>query len=333
MNVLVTGGAGYIGSFIVSALHARGDRVVVLDDLSEGHRRAVRDADLVVGDIVDAGAVDRALEVADVEAVIHMAASAQVGESVRDPASYYENNLVKSIAFLNMIRSRGVEKMVFSSTAAVYGEPVSVPITESHPQVPTNPYGETKLAFERLLAWYARAFRFRSISLRYFNAAGGGLPAGTLGEHHDPETHLIPNVLKAALGHSPRVSLFGTDYPTEDGTCVRDYVHVMDLAEAHILALGKLDSLDGDEPFRVYNLGADRAASVREVIRVAEELVGSPVEVVEGPRRAGDPAVLIASSRLIKEELDWTPRFSDLRTIVETALAWHRSHPAGYGRS
>jgi UDP-glucose 4-epimerase len=222
--------------------------------------------------------------------------------------------------------------MVFSSTAAVYGEPVSVPITETHPLVPTNTYGETKLAFERLLGWYGRAYGFRSIALRYFNAAGGGLPAGSLGEDHDPETHLIPNVLRAALGKSGQVRLFGTDYPTEDGTCVRDYVHVMDLADAHILALEKLDALDPGSPSRSYNLGADQAVSVREVIRMAEELVGSPIRVSEEPRRPGDPAVLIASSRLIKEELGWTPRFSDLRTIVETALAWHRSHPGGYAR-
>jgi UDP-glucose 4-epimerase len=330
MNVLVTGGAGYIGSFIVSALRSRGDRVIVLDDLSEGHRRAVEGRDLVVGDIVDGDAVDRALALADVEAVIHMAAWAKVGDSMRDPAGYYENNVVKSLAFLNVLRSRGIDRMVFSSTAAVYGEPIAVPITEAHPLEPTNPYGETKLAFERLLQWYGSAYGFRSISLRYFNAAGGGLPAGSLGEDHDPETHLVPNVARAALGQIPHVRLFGTDYPTEDGTCVRDYVHVMDLAEAHILALEALSRLERRRPWQVYNLGADRAASVREVIRAAEEASGSAIRVVEEERRAGDPAVLIASSRLIKKDLGWNPRFSDLGTIVETALAWHRAHPRGY---
>ncbi len=331
MNVLVTGGAGYIGSFIVSALRSRGDRVIILDNLREGHRRAVEGRDLVVGDIVDTGAVDRALEMADIEAVIHMAASAQVGESMRDPAGYYENNVVKSIAFLNVLRARGIDRMVFSSTAAVYGEPISVPITEAHPLEPTNPYGETKLAFERLLGWYGRAYGFRAISLRYFNAAGGGLPAGSLGEDHEPETHLVPNVVRAALGQIPHVSLFGTDYPTEDGTCVRDYVHVMDLAEAHILALEALPGLDRERPFRAYNLGADHAVSVREVIKTAGDVAGSSIRVVEERRRPGDPAVLIASSRLIKRDLGWNPRFSDLRTIVETALAWHRAHPRGFG--
>lgn len=333
MNVLVTGGAGYVGSFIVTALRGRGDRVIVLDNLTEGHPESVGGDDLVVGDIVDPEAVDRALGLADIEAVIHMAGSAQVGESVRDPAAYYENNLVKSIAFLNMIRSRGIDRLVFSSTAAVYGEPISVPITESHPLDPTNPYGDSKLAFERLLRWFGKAYGFRSICLRYFNAAGGGLPAGSLGEDHDPETHLIPNVIGAALGRIDHVRLFGTDYPTEDGTCIRDYIHVMDLADAHILALKKLGTLEGEAPFRAYNLGADRAASVREVIGTAEELVGSKIDVVEEPRRPGDPAILIASSRLIKEELQWIPRFSDLRTIIETALAWHRAHPGGFGRS
>lgn len=331
MDVLVTGGAGYIGSFIVSLLRSRGDRVIILDDLSEGHRRAVGKTDLVVGDVVDPDAVDRALSLGDVKAAIHMAGSAQVGESMRDPASYYENNVIKSIAFLNLLRARGVGRMVFSSTAAVYGEPVSVPITEEHPTVPTNPYGATKLAFEQALRWYGHAFRFRSIALRYFNAAGGGLPAGTMGEDHAPETHLIPNVLRAAAGLADYVEIFGTDYPTEDGTCLRDYVHVLDLAEAHILALQALERPDPEAPFRAYNLGADRAASVREVIAVAEEVTGQPIRVLEGPRRPGDPAVLIASSQRLKKDLGWSPRFSDLKTIVDTAWAWHREHPRGYG--
>jgi UDP-glucose 4-epimerase len=331
VDVLVTGGAGYIGSFIVQLLRSRGDRVIVLDDLREGHRRAVAGAELVVGDIVDPHAVDQALALGDVRAAIHMAASALVGESMRDPAAYYENNVVKSLAFLNLLRARGVERMVFSSSAAVYGDPISVPITEAHPTAPTNPYGETKLAFERALAWYGEAFGFRSIALRYFNAAGGGLPAGTLGEDHDPETHLVANVMRAAVGAAPHVEVHGTDYPTADGTCVRDYVHVLDLAEAHVLALGALDGLPAGAPFRAYNLGADRAASVREVIAAAEDVVGRPIPVKEGPRRPGDPAVLVASSRRIQQELGWRPRFSDLGTILETAHAWHRAHPGGYG--
>jgi UDP-glucose 4-epimerase len=331
MDVLVTGGAGYIGSFIVRLLRSRGDRVIVLDDLVEGHRRAVGATDLVVGDIVDPEAVDRALSLGDVKAVIHMAARALVGESMRDPARYYENNVVKSIAFLNLIRARGIERMVFSSTAAVYGEPASVPITEEHPTIPTNPYGATKLAFEGALRWYGEAFGFRSIALRYFNAAGGGLPAGTMGEDHEPETHIIPNVCRAALGQAGHVEIFGTDYPTEDGTCLRDYIHVLDLAEAHLLALQALDRRDGGPPFRTYNLGADRAASVREVIAAAEEVNGGPIRVVESPRRPGDPAILIASSAKLKKDLGWEPRFSDMKTILDTAITWHREHPKGYG--
>jgi len=331
MDVLVTGGAGYIGSFIVSILRSRGDRVIVLDDLSEGHRPAVGRADLVVGDIVDPEAVDRALSMGEVKAVVHMAASALVGESMRDPGLYYENNLVKSIAFLNLIRARGIERMVFSSTAAVYGEPVSIPVTEEHPTVPTNPYGATKLAFEHVLRWYGHAYGFRSIALRYFNAAGGGLPAGSMGEDHDPESHLVPNVCRAALGQSECVEIFGTDYQTDDGTCLRDYVHVLDLAEAHILALQALESGDPARRFRAFNLGADRAASVREVIAAGEAAAGREVRVMESPRRPGDPAVLLASSARLKQELGWAPRFSDLKTILDTAMAWHREHPRGYG--
>ncbi|MBI3447989.1 MAG: UDP-glucose 4-epimerase GalE [Acidobacteria bacterium] len=331
MDVLVTGGAGYIGSFIVQLLRSRGDRAIVLDDLSEGHTRAVGRTDLVVGDIVDPEAVDRALSLGEVRAVIHMAASAQVGQSMRDPAAYYENNLVKSIAFLNLVRARGVAKLVFSSTAAVYGEPVSVPITEEHPTAPTNPYGATKLAFEHALRWYGEAYGFRSIALRYFNASGGGLPAGSMGEDHDPETHLVPNILRAALGVCDFVEIFGTDYPTADGTCLRDYVHVLDLAEAHVLALRALDAPSAGAAFRAYNLGADQAASVRDVIRVAEEVSGRSIRVLEAGRRPGDPALLLASSARLKKELGWSPRFSDLKTIIDSALAWHRDHPRGYG--
>lgn len=331
MDVLVSGGAGYIGSFIVHLLRSRGDRVIVLDDLSEGHRRSVGGEDLVVGDIVDPAAVDRALSMGNVRAVVHMAGSALVGESMHDPALYYENNVVKSIAFLNLLRARGVDRMVFSSSAAVYGDPIAIPITEVHPTSPTNTYGETKLAFEKVLSWYGQAYGFRSISLRYFNAAGGDVPAGALGEDHDPETHLVPNVLRAAEGIIPHVEIYGTDYPTEDGTCMRDYIHVIDLAEAHLLALQALDRPDlAERPARAYNLGADRAASVREVIAVASEVSGKAIKVKEGPRRAGDPAVLVSSSKKIRRDLGWEPRFSDLRTILDTALSWHRAHPQGW---
>jgi UDP-glucose 4-epimerase len=331
VNILVTGGAGYIGSFIAQALRGRGDQVVVIDDLSEGHEAALAGAELIRGDFADESVVAQALGRCDVDAVVHMAASALVGVSVADPAAYYKNNFIKSMSFLDQLRERGISRLVFSSTAAVYGEPLTVPISEDHVTNPTNPYGATKLAFEHALHWYGRAYGIRSVSLRYFNAAGGGMSPGSLGEDHHPETHLIPNVLRAASGKLPHVEIFGTDYPTEDGSCVRDYVHVMDLAQAHILALDSLAADSStDNPARIFNLGADQAASVRQVIATAEEVSGGKIAVKEAPRRPGDPAILIASSAKAREELGWQPRFSDLRTILETALEWHRASPEGY---
>jgi UDP-glucose-4-epimerase GalE len=327
MNILVTGGAGYIGSHTVRALLARGQDVTVLDNLSYGHRQAVLADRLVVGDLNDAKLVSRLLADRRIEAVVHFAAFAYVGESVTDPAKYYTNNFLNSLALLEACRTNGVRKFVFSSTCATYGNPTQVPIDESEKQLPINPYGNTKLGFERALADYAAAYPFGYCALRYFNAAGAS-PDGTIGEDHNPETHLIPLAFQAAMGKRPRLDIFGSDYPTPDGTCIRDYIHVDDLAGAHILALEKLEP--GAQ--LKFNVGVGRGFSVREVIRTVEEVSGLKVPVKEGPRRAGDPAELVANADKIRRELGWKPRYADLRPVVETAWNWHRTHPDGYGR-
>lgn len=328
MNILVTGGAGYIGSHTVLELINRNHRVVVLDNLSKGHRAALGGVELVQGDTSDTVLLKELFKKHRIEAVVHFAASSLVGESVRQPADYYHNNVVKGLALLGAMVESGVQCLVFSSTAAVYGEPVEVPIPEEHPTVPTNPYGATKLALEGAMGWYGRAYGLRCASLRYFNAAGAD-PSGEIGEDHDPETHLIPLVLKSAMGLIPHLEIYGTDYPTTDGTCLRDYIHVSDLAAAHALAL---DALASGTPSAVYNLGNGNGYSVLEVIKTAEEVVGRPIKVKYGPRRPGDPAALVASSRRIMDELGWQPRFADLKTIIETAWRWHSGHPAGFGR-
>ena len=310
MRILVTGGAGYIGGFTVRRLLARGHSVLVYDNLDAGHDWAVPKANLVVGDLRDIDHLDHQLVVNRIEAVIHFAASASVGESVVNPSKYYQNNLLNSIALLERVRRHDIRHFVFSSTAAVYGNPERVPLTEDHPLRPVNPYGNTKLAFETMLADYSAAYGLGSTALRYFNAAGAAVDGG-LGEDHDPETHLIPLVLQAALGRRPHIEIFGTDYETPDGTCIRDYVHVEDLAEAHILALA-------------FNVGSGTGNSVREVIRTCEEVSGKTIPVKEAGRRAGDPAVLVASSAKLAAELGWVPKFPDLRSIVETAWDWHR---------
>jgi UDP-glucose-4-epimerase GalE len=325
MRILVTGGAGYIGSHAVRLFLARGHDVWVYDNLSAGHRRAVPADRLIVGDLAEVPRLDHALMLHRIEAVVHFAAFAYVGESVRDPGKYYQNNLVNTLGLMEAMRRLGVGRFVFSSTCATYGVPERVPITEDEKQQPINPYGAGKLAVERALADYAAAYGWGYAALRYFNAAGAS-PDGTIGEDHDPETHLIPLVLQVALGRRPHVEVFGTDYPTPDGTCIRDYIHVDDLAEAHLLALEALQPGKG----LCYNLGTGRGYSVRGVIRTAEEVSGKPVAVKEGPRRAGDPPALVAASEKAQRELGWRPRYTELRPIVETAWNWHRNHPRGY---
>jgi UDP-glucose-4-epimerase GalE len=326
MKILVTGGAGYIGSHAVRLFLSRGHDVWIYDNLSEGHRAAVPAERLIVGDLGETARLDQVLVELPIEAVVHFAAYTYVGDSVREPGKYYRNNLVNTLNLMESLRRHRIGRFVFSSTAATYGTPPQVPITEDAPQQPINPYGKGKLAVERALEDYASAYGWGFSALRYFNAAGAS-EDGTIGEDHDPETHLIPLVLQAALGLRPALEIFGTDYPTPDGTCVRDYIHVEDLAEAHLLALERL------EPGKAlcYNLGIGRGYSVREVVGAAEALTGKPVPVKEGPRRPGDPAILVASSEKIQRELGWRPRYVELPAIIETAWRWHRSHPRGFG--
>jgi UDP-glucose-4-epimerase GalE len=325
MRILVTGGAGYIGSHAVRLFLARGHEVWVYDNLSEGHRASVPAERLIVADLSETARLDQAMVQHRIEAVVHFAAYTYVGVSVRDPGKYYQNNLVNTLNLMECMRRNRISRMVFSSTAATYGSPREVPITEDAPQQPINPYGNGKLAVERALADYAVAYDWGYAALRYFNAAGAS-PDGTIGEDHDPETHLIPLVLQAILGVRPHVEIFGTDYPTPDGTCIRDYIHVDDLAEAHLLALERLAPGKG----LCYNLGIGRGYSVREVIQAAEAVTGKKVPTQEGPRRAGDPPALVASSEKIQRELGWRPRFPELRPILETAWRWHSTHPRGY---
>jgi UDP-arabinose 4-epimerase len=319
-TVLVTGGAGYIGSHACKALARAGHRPVVYDNLSRGHRAAVRWGPLVEGELADRARLVAAMREHRAAAVMHFAAFAYVGESVADPALYYRNNLGGSLALLEAMREAGIGRIVFSSTCATYGIPGAMPIAETTPQLPVNPYGETKLAIERALHWYGAAYGLRSVALRYFNAAGAD-PEGEIGEAHDPETHLIPLVIEAALGRRPQVEVYGTDYPTADGTAIRDYIHVQDLAEAHVLALGHLA---GGGASVALNLGTGQGHSVRAVIAAVEHAGNRPVPYRDAPRRAGDPPELVADPSRAQALLGWQPRLSDLDTIVATALAWHR---------
>jgi UDP-glucose-4-epimerase GalE len=328
--VLVTGGAGYIGSHAVRELVRAGHEVVVYDNLSAGHRRAAAGAlggseGLVEGDIRDTGRLTDTLRSRRIGAVMHFAASLSVGDSVRDPIGYYGNNVMGALSVLQAMVTARVKHFVFSSTAAVFGNPERTPIAEDHPTRPINAYGETKLAVERALPHFERAYGVRSVALRYFNAAGAD-PDGLLGEDHDPELHVIPRALDSAMGRGS-FQVFGEDYETPDGTCLRDYIHVTDLATAHVLALG---SLAQGGPSTIYNLGNGRPTSVRQVLDAVERVTGHRVPYSKGERRPGDPAVLYASSDRIKRELGWAPRYEDVDTIVATAFRWRVAHPSGY---
>ena len=325
-RVLVTGGAGYIGSHAVRALLSNGHSVVVLDDLSAGHAEAVpQGVPFVIARIHDRPAVLKALQENRIDSVMHFAAWLTVSESVHKPLQYYENNVVGSLALLEAMAEAGVRQLVFSSTCAVYGDPPVTPIPESCPTRPVNAYGETKLAIERALGHLDRAHGLRSIALRYFNAAGAQ-PDGTIGEDHAPEIHVIPRAIEAATGGAP-LQVFGDDYPTPDGTCLRDYIHVCDLADAHVAALA---ALEGGAPSTAYNAGTGQPHSVRQVIDTVSSVVGSPVQWTAAPRRPGDPAALFAASDRLRQELGWTLRFPALEQIVHHAWQWHRTHPQGY---
>jgi len=326
MPVLVIGGAGYIGSHAVRGLTQAGHDVWVFDDLSQGHAESVPAGRLIRGELADRAALEAALRDHKIDAVMHFAAFASVPESVAEPAKYYQNNFVGTLNLLDAMRAAGVRRIVFSSTAAVYGVPEVVPIPEETLKQPINPYGFTKLAIEYALADYARAYGLGYAVLRYFNACGASEDA-TIGEDHTPETHLIPIILQVALGQRESLSVFGTDYPTPDGTCIRDYIHVEDLADAHIRVLERI------EPGRglTYNVGTGVGMSVREVVEAARRVTGHPIPVVEHPRRPGDPPALVASSNAIQRDLGWSPRFKEIEAIVASAWKWHESHPRGYG--
>ncbi len=342
MRVLVTGGAGYIGSVVADELLQAGHQVVVFDNLSRGHRQAVpKNAELVVGDLADRDCLDQLFRSRAIDAVMHFAALIEAGESMKAPEKFFRNNTANALTLLEATLAAEVKRFVFSSTAALYGNPERTPIEENDPVHPTNAYGESKLLVERMLAWFHQIHGLRYASLRYFNAAGASRP--DKGEAHQPETHLIPRILRVALGRAEHVNIFGTDYPTPDGTCIRDYIHVGDLARAHLLALEALgNGLENSRPLihnpliynpLIYNLGNGQGFSVRQVVEVARKVTGHPIPVIESPRRAGDPAVLIASSEKIRRALGWQPRFPDLKAIVESAWQWHRTHPDGYPKS
>lgn len=325
MNVLVVGGAGYIGSHAVRLLAQSGHNVTVYDNLSRGHRQSVPAGMLVEGELADQEKLVGVLKEKQIDAVMHFAAFALVNESVNDPALYYRNNVVAAIALLDSMREANVQKIVFSSTTATYGEPDLIPIAETTLQQPINPYGFTKLVFEHALADYAAAYGLGYAALRYFNAAGAR-PDGSIGEDHTPESHLIPIVLQVALGQRESITVFGDDYPTADGTCIRDYIHVDDLGAAHLAALDKLEPGKGI----CVNLGTGRGTSVREIIQACREVTGHAIPEVMGTRRAGDPPELVADARLAQELLGWKTKYNDVKSIVKTAWNWHQSHPRGY---
>lgn len=326
MAVLVTGGAGYIGSHAVAALLEKGEQVVIVDNLYQGHKEAILGGKLYEGDLRDADFLAQVFQENEIDGVIHFAANSLVGESMKNPGKYYHNNVYGTLCLLEQMQKAGVSRIVFSSTAATYGEPERVPIDEYDRTVPTNAYGETKLAMEKMIRWFDVAHGIKSVSLRYFNAAGAH-ESGKIGEDHNPETHLVPLVLQVALGQRDMITVFGDDYPTEDGTCIRDYVHVSDLADAHILALERLRQ--GGES-AIYNLGSGQGYSVQQVIEISREVTGHAIPAKVEARREGDPAVLIASSDRARRELGWNPRRDRLEDIISSSWNWHRQHPKGY---
>jgi UDP-glucose 4-epimerase len=324
MKVLVTGGAGYIGSVVVEELIREGDQVAVLDNLYQGHRAALHpQAEFVLGDLADAATVRDLFAQRRFDAVMHFASNTLVGESVQIPLKYLGDNVVNGLTLLRTMIEHDVHRFILSSTANLFDRPEKVPITEEERLIPGSPYGESKFILERILHWLDRIHGLRYAALRYFNAAGA---TAERGEDHSPETHLIPLVLQVALGQREQIQVYGSDYPTRDGTCVRDYIHVTDLAQAHILALRALD-----KGSRTYNLGNGQGYTVREVIETARQVTGHPIPSVDGPRRPGDPPELVAGSGKIRRELGWRPRFADLRDIVQSAWDWHQTHPSGYG--
>ncbi|MRX71153.1 UDP-glucose 4-epimerase GalE [Bacillus lacus] len=327
MAILVCGGAGYIGSHAVSELLDRKEEVIVIDNLQKGHKGAVLEGAVFYdGDLRDLDFVRSVFQENEIEAVMHFAADSLVGESVEDPLKYYDNNVYGALCLLKVMKEYQVKKIVFSSTAATYGEAENVPITEQEPTVPTNPYGETKLAIEKMLKWSEQAYGLKYVVLRYFNVAGAHMK-GILGEDHHPETHLIPIILQVAAGKRDKIMIFGEDYGTEDGTCIRDYIHVTDLADAHILAI---DKLRRDNESATYNLGNGNGFSVKEVIEAARKVTGHEIPAEAAPRRAGDPAILIASSEKAMKELGWEPKYAELETMIESAWNWFQKHPDGY---
>lgn len=326
MKILVCGGAGYIGSHMVAELLENGHEVVILDNFQKGHRDAILGGKVYKGDLRDRSVLDKVFSENKIDAVIDFAADSLVGESVAEPLKYFDNNIGSTINLLKAMRDHEVKYIVFSSTAATYGEPENVPIVEGDRNLPTNPYGESKLAVEKILKWCDNAYSIKYTALRYFNAAGAHID-GKIGEDHNPESHLIPIILQTALGKRDKIFIFGDDYNTEDGSCVRDYIHVTDLANAHLLALKRL--MNGGES-RIYNLGNGKGFSVKEVIEVARKVTGKEIKAEIAERRAGDPATLIASSKKAMEELQWKPKYNSLETIIETAWKWHVNHPQGY---
>jgi len=325
MKVLVTGGAGYVGSAVCHGLARLGHNLIVIDNLLYGHKEALpREADLRVGDLLDRELLALLFEQNEIDAVLHFAAYTYVGESVENPQKYFSNNLLGALNLVEQMVEHNVKKIVFSSSAAVYGEPKKIPIPEEAPLNPQNPYGETKVMIEKFLKWYDRAYGIKYVSLRYFNAAGADLKAD-IGEDHDPETHLIPLVMKVALGQQNHIDIYGTDYPTSDGTCIRDYIHIVDLADAHIRGLGNLEIGKSG----IYNLGTGKGASVKEVIETCRKVTGKTIKAVETGRRPGDPAVLVASYEKAKKELGWEPK-RNLEEIIKDAWEWTKKHPEGY---